>query len=247
MFRRLSQIIILAVGNIQIDFYSWKQSLLMWLLLEWFVGNSECSYGVYVYQHGKDTYFFQVVNLWQIFYLSVLWKHAASIKICSISHDASLIYVTISSSMSHREFWYHLNFSLQLSSLTVRSWWIYKYFCTIKCRVNHWVVRNPAFLTNLICHWSVIKFNNKDSDRNLSLPCNVLDCLWEFKSSNTTFAVPRSKLSCLKVIVPISKDHFWSDSDNFVVVQQYSCIVKCCFVEHRTSNINNNSFSDSAF
>lgn len=218
MLRRLCQIIIFTIGNIEVDFNPWKKSLFVWLFLEWFVGNSECSDCVDIDQNWKDMNLFKIMDLWQILYFSILWKHAASIKICTISDDTSLVDVTISSTVPVGEFWNHLYLSFQFSTHTVRSRGVYKNLCAIECCIDHWIVWNPTFFTNLVCHWSIVKLNDKDSDGNLSLSCNVLDSLWKFEISYTSFTFPRCELSCLKVIVSISKDHFGSDSDDFVIV-----------------------------
>lgn len=243
MLRRLCQVVILTVGNIKINFDSWKKCLFMWLFLEWFIGNSKSSDGINIDQNWKDTNLFEVMNFRQVLNLSIFRKHATSIKICTISNNTSLVDITVSSSMSVSKLRDHLYFSFQLSTLTVRSWRIDKNLCTIKCSINHGVIWNPTFLTNLICHWSIIKLNNEDSNWNFSLSCNVLNSLRKFEISNTTFTVPWCKLSGLKVIISICKDHFGSDSDNFVIVHQYSCIVESCFMEHRASNINDNTLS----
>ena len=187
------------------------------------------------------------MNLRQIFNFSILWKHTTTIKICSVSYNSSLVNVAVSSSMSVSKFWNHLYFSFQFTSLTVRSWRIDKDLCTIKCCINHGIVWDPTFFTDFICHWSIVKLNNKNSNRYLSLSCYVLNCLWKFKSSNTSFTVPWCKLSCLEIIISICENHFWSYSNDFVIVHYYSCIIKSCFMEHRASNIDNNSFSNFTF
>lgn len=230
VLRRLCQIIILTICNVKVNFNSWKECLFVWLLLEWFVGNSECSDCVYIDQYWKNMNLLKVMNLWQIFYFSIFRKHTASIKICTISYDTSLVNITVSSSVSVSKFWNHLYLSFEFSTHTVRSRGIYKNLCTIECSINHWIVWNPTFLTNFVCHWGIIKLNDKDSNRNLSLPCNVLYSLWEFEISHTSFTFPRCKLSGLKIIVSISKDHFGSDSDDFVIVHQDSCIIESCLV-----------------
>lgn len=230
VLRRLCQIIILTICNVKVNFNSWKECLLVGLLLEWFVGNSECSDCVYIDQNWKDMNFLKVMNLWQIFYFSILREHATSIKICTISYDASLVDVAISSSVPISELWYHLYLSFEFSTHTVRSRGVNKNLCTIECSIDHRIVWNPTFLANFVCHWSIIKLNDKDSNGDLSLPCNVLDSLWKFEISHTSFTFPRCELSCLKVIVSISKDHFGSDSDDFVIVHQDSCIIESCFV-----------------
>lgn len=190
----------------------------MRLFLKRFVWNSESTNSVYIYQNRKNSNIFKVVNLRKILYFSILWKHTASIKICSVTHNTSLINIAICPAMSICKLRYHLHFSFEFSPLTIRRWRIDKYFSPIKSSINHWIIWNPTFLTYLISHWSIIELYNKNSDWHFCLTSNVLYRLGKFKTTYTPFTFPRSELSCLKIIISISKNHFWSYSNNFVIV-----------------------------
>ncbi len=189
----------------------------MRLFLKRFVWNSKSTNRVYIYQNRKNSNIFKIVNLWKIFYFSILWKHATSIKICSVTDNTSLINIAICTSMSICKLRYHLHFSFEFSSLTIRCWRVDKYFSSIQSSINHWIIWNPTFLTYLIRHWSIIELYNKNSDWYFCLTSNILYRLRQLEATHTSFTFPRSKLSCLKIIISISKNHFWPYSDNFVI------------------------------
>jgi hypothetical protein len=110
--RRFSKVIVFAVCDIHINFDSGKQVLLMGLFLERFVGDSECTNGVDIDKNWQDFYLFKVVNFRQILDFTILRKHATSVKICSVTNNASLVDVTISTTVSVCKLRNHLNFTL---------------------------------------------------------------------------------------------------------------------------------------
>jgi hypothetical protein len=207
----------------------------MRFFLKRFVIQSKCSYTIKIDGDWSDTDTSQTERLWQFFHFPVLWKYATAIVIISLTYSSSNIHVGISTSVSFSKLLNHLNLSFQFSSLDLWSWNIDKYFSSIKCSINHRIVWNPRLLAYLISEWSIIEIDNKYSNRNTPLPCYFLNNLGKHKLTHIATMSPWWKVACFKVVSSISKNHFYSNCNDFRIVDNNSTIIECSFMEDRTS------------